>query len=1693
MDCSSTSNNYYYSLADSIYLFAKAKAEELPRSEQELAAFLSQPVDPLIRENYLHQLRCLALQQVANPILESLREGISNSCDAQVRAAQEFQPVQASLNGRTFTLTDHGTGVDYRGIPLLFVDGKTSNPEAIFSVQKGLSNVAGRFGQGFKSLFYYLVYAWKEKPKAQFIKTEQGDLEISIPLACNGQSYRILFRKTPGQPVEIFPPAVDPLLNGKRKLIFWTRQGEDSFQLRFKEQKGELCWRLKPKFKAEVGTQLTIESPLFETHAQEILKGLSSLFAYLHPTPLLLNGKLVNSYEGMIKYQFPGCTLFVSTALSSEGGKLVIAEKGRPLVTLEQENGPLQSQMMILSFAALPLSHERSTLNWQNPEVQSAFRSLTSAIIESKTFSASQKLDFLNPMALALRENRCNLTNNISALIYLQIYQASLMKRDGAILLPDSPGTRDMKVANALYVHPDYLKSPLWRLQGQYSQSLFKIDHSEHPIGYYGTQEKGWLFVNTHLLSQKNLHCTLYNIQLAKAWLDNFRKGGDKPPIEFPVTELPAIPKPSSQTKPSQNNFFTAENCKQTTSPEDAEDFLFDETTIQWREKDPLIKIFLERTKYFPLASFYFLCDFLFVQRKEFVQRLIDENASSLEEWVKDFALIACIDNPSWKPSPPVFINGQWISPVIKPLTSGELEIQAHFTTTFFDQMAGMATEQMRRCFVAYLSKNFKLAGIDFAISFSHFYSAIETVACTDQECAISFFAVDHEKLIRISPTVLRTFLQRFPQSHQQKVLLAFHPLEIDPAHFMHWTDQELYEFIDDLIITSPKTNGVYVGVTKYILKSYPAKSRLNSKQNEQLHILYQTISCSYRPLRQCLLPYIFNDMLTVNAFYSQSTYLNIDWAEFIKMIGQLINVAKLEESKVLQSIALFEKTLNLATTFIDIFLDVVALDKKAEHLKTPERQKAIISARSPRFIGDVSRCPVELQMNFGQWMDAYSRLSRFHPFIGAPELFPKEDQRAAWMAVLNNLETLRLIPDEVRPWIYALYLCTARPQCKSVKFTLPPITGDKGKLEDDSFLQEYFGSSEVARQKIQSARLQNPAPHFFITEILKNAEEAGATEVKIETHLTPQMDQLVSLFADNGSGMEEEKELTALRTPGYTTKKRTVVGSNYGQGVFSIFEPTQGHGHLTVVTRSHANPEGHLHHFTAAPAGISLQKQKYPKQNAGSTFILGKKVHYDPSLELILFEANLIQAVRYIEGVAITFNGRSIKGASHNPALCLNTHFVDPQGKPQEILGEVINGEGSLFAKGKKIGDLPSEYLEWIPPFMRELMRKNGLSVSLFLKESGDQLMGRSQLVADPLTVKEIKALVLRLSFLAILHQWKNRALLDILSEDFWDLRKENVYALTLKAEGLSAYYTHPKENPLNLYLEAENEIRENATLLEAVKKYLAENTALIPIEDQKGLLAQLQGQHDQVVAQKIDQQSTLISLLHSNLPGTNISLQTLRKKILDAVHSAGIIEQHAYSMNNSEKVDEVFQALLDALPLDLNPLVAYFKQKLGLALNSCKTQQIDLATKPCGPCPELEQFLIRMAKQVFNKEITVQFYSAADHRLAFVRPPSNCIWVNLAGNVAPFHRLINDLKALVPQAEWMKQHGPILVKWLETLAHELTHLEENIACEGETHSPAFYKKVAANLEPLFEQGDVPLAVKILEEILSKPDVVMG
>lgn len=89
-------------------------------------------------------LRCFFLNQMADPLAEAPREGVSNACDSHARSGVLERPVYVTLAKSKLKIVDLGKGLPFPAIRLLNGPGRTSNPGAIFSLIQGEKSVAAR-------------------------------------------------------------------------------------------------------------------------------------------------------------------------------------------------------------------------------------------------------------------------------------------------------------------------------------------------------------------------------------------------------------------------------------------------------------------------------------------------------------------------------------------------------------------------------------------------------------------------------------------------------------------------------------------------------------------------------------------------------------------------------------------------------------------------------------------------------------------------------------------------------------------------------------------------------------------------------------------------------------------------------------------------------------------------------------------------------------------------------------------------------------------------------------------------------------------------------------------------------------------------------------------------------------------------------------------------------------------------------------------------------------------------------------------------------------------------------------------------------------------------------------------------------------------------------------------------------------
>lgn len=1642
----------YSSLIDAIYLFSRANVEELPSNQAELERFLRQPVDSAKCRELHHQLRCLALQQMVDPLLESLGQGVSNAPDAQAVAENLEEPVHVTLEGRKLRIADQGIGIDYLRLRLPIVAGLTTNQQGIFGIEKGLANVSGRFGQGFLSLFYYLVYHWKEKPKPQVIKTN-GSLEIHLPLIREQGIFKVIFKKSPGKPVEIVGPLLDPLFAEKRKITLWTRRGETSFKIRFKEDKGQFLWSVKPKAKPSRGTVLSVDSPLITRHAQTILSGLGKIFAFLHPTPLFIQGQRVNTFEGYIRHDFPICTVFYADKQSDAGNVLVICEKGRPVVTIPQPAGPLLPQAVVLSFKRLPLTHDRSSLDWKNPTLIDIFTTLIHEISKSN-LALQLRLTLLNALAPILHDDRSGLNGVVIKFLYDQ-YQVNW-----SICLPDVPSVRRMGGKESYYVHSNYIETP------RFSDR----DSHQIPIGFWEEPGKEWLFLDRALFDGKPENVYL-NTLLANAWYQSFiGEKGTRPTRSFPEPQWRKQALSDAST-PQNPDLFTAAADKQTFDCRQVTAHLQEKYKISPR--DQLKHCFYHFADHaFPLSLFNWLADFLLREKRQILVDCRNAGDVSFDLWVRHV---------------PYFIHNFASLNNLGSAKTSTLQMAQEMQAAFEATMQ-LPTEKMRRCFIAYSSCNLMKRTFSQALvgDFLRYYQALEKGGCSDKDYLDSFFATTEDRLKAMNPEDLTSFLQKIPLPQKDYILPILKKINLEQV--IHWSEEELISFIDAISLEKMKSDYLlpYYG-------TYRCCNLENTSSLEPLRPLLQKLPRSHHCLLKLLLSYYFNDKDAVGLkkwnFFSTVKLAN--WDAFFKFFIPLVLNKK--GSEIEECSRLFGENLLRVSFLFELIMQYGGMTYELENEGDTEGDDFVNFEREKNFILEAYKTDKteaffgEVANHWDAWVTSLKRLLPLHQEFFKPSHQSLEARMNNISLVINEVEQLHPIHDEVRPWIYLFFLSDGEVEKGSLNFEYEQFEDAGHPLETDKRLIEHCGSVAIAAQQIQSATLQNTKDSFGPGEILKNAIEAGSPIVDVRTSHT--VKEFVVEFEDQ-VGMTK-KEQGAFITPGKTTKREEVKKPNYGRGVFAVFGE-RGYNSLTLKTRHKDATEGAALRLEVTDSGLTLKEKKVQKESPGSIITLARAHRFTPFLDMLLFRGELLQVCRYLSHVKVTFNGKEITKAGHSPDSSLATTFTDQQGDRQEVTAEAIQGKGLLFVLGHPTGELPVEYGQWVPPLLQKVLKKKGLEFSLFLNNA-DQVMGRSQQVADLSALNAIRPLLLRLSFLTVLNLWKSLFGLDLISRDFWDLRIQRIYPLTDPAKRLIAIYEDQRrEVPLWLLQSNPERIEEQSALVMAVEKYLANvNPAELPNEGKDALLQGIKSQMVEKADLLEDENTVLTSLLYAPLPGTSFSMMELREKVVKHLQEAGIFEGNKYSSkwvlgardNIKNGVAEVFKPLYAALAPGLHSLLTSLETKLVERL-SVVLKQLESEKRNIPESPELREFLKALALRFYNRHIEVSFVVKTDGQMAEAIPESNSVFVNLAAKVEDFHELVKDYRDGLDREEWVRKHGAFIVEWVKALAHECTHLEEKKACNN-THDPAFDKKVALKIEPFLSTDGTPKIIEILEEII--------
>jgi hypothetical protein len=123
-------------------------------------------------------------------------------------------------------------------------------------------------------------------------------------------------------------------------------------------------------------------------------------------------------------------------------------------------------------------------------------------------------------------------------------------------------------------------------------------------------------------------------------------------------------------------------------------------------------------------------------------------------------------------------------------------------------------------------------------------------------------------------------------------------------------------------------------------------------------------------------------------------------------------------------------------------------------------------------------------------------------------------------------------------------------------------------------------------------------------------------------------------------------------------------------------------------------------------------------------------------------------------------------------------------------------------------------------------------------------------------------------------------------------------------------------------------------------------------------------------------------------------------------------------------------------------------------------------------------------MALHSFNKKLNIIPYFNIDGVAAFSNHQLDEVHINLESATSFF-----NLAAINEQEKTFAKHEKEVIEvsdfWLDTLAHELVHIQEATFCQS-THDPLFDRKLVQNKNKfLFKTNQRSNAIDILEDVL--------
>lgn len=1662
-----------------------------------------------------HLVYTLILKQF--PDLESiLREIIVNGNDAGKRKASHAG-VRVELQGSTCIVSDNGDSLTGPALVTWLVPSRSSNTGSADS------KTVGKFGQGGLSMFYYLLYPLLN-PNAELFSTFIKDNQIGVNIWYleEGHLKQATFYSNDGNVNE-----KSVLRKQFRKITVLTRREAQTLYMKFclgakgiecklfenGKRKKDGSISLKSLRDSE-GTTITINSPLIQSSQNKLLTYIQETFQHVSAeTPITLNGQLVNSLHSLNSLKFPEGELLFSAPNTSRNGTLIICEKG--VRVIEYPTSGFVPEKMVINFNYLPLTAERASLNFTDARSAEFVKKILESILNHSELSFKGKGALLNALLSIIGKEEFNLVP------FLNLCVNELKNNNNIIILPDEEVLHNLKQQNLLFLNRDYLQTvdlPLFYSQDNYN--LYLIDDlPATPIVITEIGDRWHLFLSSCFFdAQSSIH-TSFNFYLLNKWLElNQHQIRVNVPGLLKVKEVAAeqtsLGTNSSQIEanasvswrdfenaPDANMYFKDLRefityllpCLKVYDPESYE--ILNKMNLDLSDFDFFEELKASYKNDKKMDVLFFILDYGYPHfcsgglPKKFI-RFIFENfkndpffSESPELTTKFYSVIhRFLESIEMAREP---LNLGWLSISLECIKSYLLlhPEEKEFYLTF------LARTQFLSNFIIKGGEPGDGSTALFQTEIQSKYAPLKQILLDtfgDLANSSDFSKIQHfDRIAEIPVDVWQALAKKLSMSNRQRLLILINEYNFKDLSNLYLSNNLSEQELDLLIecIESMKKSSLIYDCKDIISKNLKNIVEFTKKLTEgslktksewlQLYIALSSIEDHIS---------IFESDKKIKFNWELIDHLLLLRSKQIKNHQDALYHA--EETK-----KSFQQILNWINEFSKVKKQINEIRATVE--KPQEENKFYLKCHSPK-----------------EWIEIHDQLSNLL------NQYQANQSDADWQSYCNaffaKLEIF--LNDKSRPFLYCAFI-QEKGNFLSEKFVFPKLTEARIPLEQDPDVKRLLKTKDdsVAAARIKHAIKQNSQKYFWILEFLKNCLEAGTTQIICEAHLSEDGD-FIFRISDLGQGMGLE-ELAIFKTPGETSKRKEIVDGNHGIGAFSVFSFAD---ELFLQTSNDGQAMSFLIFQKTPHDGLTIQsklKQPFLNCGKGTSFVLKKKMSSkeEAHIELVEIKAKLVSICQKMN-VKVIFQKQQINMLANqvNPSISHQEPFIENGTCKGEIKVEASRQQGGVYRKNLRLGDISSSYMELVPEELKKVLNDQCQYVSLYLPPEAEQVLNRSHLVdreggliqsiQHTLLMAYIKFACLRLKQ-GDQWEWLSRDLwkdfrffhekledskeqkIQALIDGNWNFFSLNQQAKKALLNNIQTFFDRKKLSKIIPVVgDKDVKINELCELIE--KQWLA----MFPVNSElKNLI--------------LNTRSLTEVLIRFPLQEKGYSFRDIRNSIREQlIKNSIILKNGSYNQlfikqHTKDELTQTVQICMSEVTkvLGLDNSYTFLLEKFSKEiLERCHVIQNQSSREPPKNLKKvgkiLGEFLKTVSKEILNRNILINFYSASDGAVAYALPENGIAINYLSKHFADFVELINwcNKQPSMSVKFLSSSQIKILIDWFETLTHEITHHKENLLCRG-THDAIFKSTNAQMISELLVKNSEINVLKIFEDFMIK------